>query len=1029
MKNLKRSCRGLMFVFSSTLVFGLGAMTVLEANSDAIDSFFGTNSTIVETSDDGTLYTAFTPDKEYLKEDGKADTNKLVDAHKKLGTQMSAEGSVLLKNNNNALPLNQEKPKVTLFGVRSSKLIAGAFIGHKASDNQTTSLKQALNDNGIEVNGVMSGIFDKIATDHKVVENDYPSMPPYGKNFETKEATLEEIAAINPNYKESYSQYNDAAIVVLSRPASEGLDWQNNPELCQAEGVKNPMQITPKEKALIEEAKANFDKVVVVINSVSMMELGDLQNDEKIDSILWMGIAGNYGADGVAQIIKGAANPSGHLVDVYATSSISAPAMVNFGDYKYSNPDGTFKRKPTNGKNDRYVVEAEGIYTGYRYYETRYFDSVYGKGNAKGVAGSIDGKAWDYTKEVTYPFGYGLSYTTFTQEIVGKVTSTRSAHDYRYTMKVKVTNTGNVAGKDVVQVYGQAPYIEGGVEKSAVQLVGFDKTKILAPGESETLTIEIDMQNLASWDSKAKDGNGSYILDQGNYYLSIGNGAHDALNNILAKQGKTTNDGMDYAGNGDKAFLFTESTRNEDTFNITKSGAQVKNSLENADYNFFKPGHVKHLSRSNWQDTYPIEYKNLEATPEMIQLIEGNVYEVKTNDDTSKIEFGKAGDIKFAEMIGRSYDDPLWEQLLSQLNPNEAINFILNGNRMWEKMDSIGFIGGRFTENGPNGVGDRALKVLSDNNFPENARPDWEVTEDDPNANFGMRVFPGATVVASSFNTDLAYEQGRMMGNDALFVGLPILWGPSMNTHRTGYNGRNIEYYSEDPYMTGIMGMEFSIGALDKGLIAAPKHFAFNDQETNRGGVAPYLTEQRGREIELRAFQLAFEATKYDEARDTDVGLLGVMTSFSKIGATEVTMHKGMISDILRTEWNYKGYIVSDLNDDYDQFEDVIAAGVTSWDTTKQDINKLGYTYDAYKGDAHLLNRIKDAVHHNLFILTKSNYMNTLNTSSTSHWNMTWWRGLYIGIIATSATLAAATLGANIYLNFIKKDNSLKEEK
>lgn len=1029
MKNLKRSCRGLMFVFSSTLVFGLGAMTVLEANSDAIDNFFNTNSTIIETTNDGTLYTAFTPEKEYLKEDGKADTQKLVDAHKKLGTQMSAEGSVLLKNNNNSLPLSKETPKVTLFGVRSSKLIAGAFIGHKASDNQTTSLRDALTENGIQVNNVMSDIFDKIATDHKVVENDYPSMPPYGKKFETKEATLEEIAAINPSYKDSYKNFNDAAIVVISRSASEGLDWLPNEELCASEGVKNPMQLTTKEKALIEEAKANFDNVSVIINSVSMMELGDLQNDEGIDSILWMGIAGNYGADGVAQIIKGKANPSGHLVDVYATSSVSAPAMKNFGDYKYSNPEGTFNRKPTNGKNDRYVVEAEGIYTGYRYYETRYFDSVYGKGNAKGTAGSIDGQAWDYTKEVTYPFGYGLSYTTFTQEIVGKPVATRTAHDYRYTVKVKVTNTGKTSGKDVVQVYGQAPYIDGGVEKSAIQLLGFDKTEILQPNQSETLTIEIDMQNLASWDSSAKNGNGSYILDQGNYYLSIGNGAHEALNNILAKQGKTTNDGMDAAGDGSKVFLFNEQTRNEDTFNITKSGAQVSNALENADYNYFKPNTIKHLTRSNWQDTFPIEYNNLEATEEMIKLIEGDVYTVKTEDDTSNIEFGKSGDLTFANMIGRPYDDPERDKLLSQLDPNEAINFILNGNRIWEKMDSVGFIGGRFTENGPNGVGDRALKVLSDNNFPENARPDWEVTKEDPNANFGMRVFPGATVVASTFNTDLAYEQGRLMGNDALFVGLPILWGPSMNTHRTGYNGRNIEYYSEDPYMTGIMGMEFSIGALDKGLIAAPKHFAFNDQETNRGGVAPYLTEQRGREIELRAFQLAFEATKYDEARDTDVGLLGVMTSFSKIGATEVTMHTGMITDILRNEWNYKGYIVSDLNDDYDQFEDVVAAGVTSWDTAKQDINKLGYTYEKYKNDAHLLTKIKDAVHHNLYILTKSNYMNTLNTSSTARWNMTWWRGLYIGIIATSATLAAATLGANIYLNFIKKDQTLKEEK
>lgn len=337
---------------------------------------------------------------------------------------------------------------------------------------------------------------------------------------------------------------------------------------------------------------------------------------------------------------------------------------------------------------------------------------------------------------------------------------------------------------------------------------------------------------------------------------------------------------MDYNGDSKLARLwkydYAGGDVDESTFAVSKAGTPVSNALETADWNYWKKGEVTYLSRSSWDTTWPKTYSNMTASAEMVDRINGNTYQIKKDDDVSDILFNQDGDMVFAEMKGADYNDPRWEELLNQLDVTEALNFILHGNREYLAMESIGFLTGRYTENGPNGIGGRGFGSISYNNFGE-ITPDWYIGEDDENAGFGMNIFPSAPVVASTFNPDLAYEQGRLIGNDALFVGLPILWGPGMNTHRSPYNGRNGEYYSEDPIITGIMGMEFAVGALDKGLIAAPKHYAFNDQETNRTGVAPYMEEQRAREVELRAFQLAFEATKYDEERGEDIGILKVL--------------------------------------------------------------------------------------------------------------------------------------------------------
>lgn len=1014
--------RGLTFIFAVFLVVSISVSQILESQKNEIDAFLGTQSSVVVSSDDGTLWSAYVPDQEYLNEDGTGNSQAIVDAHISVGKNLSAEGSVLLKNNGKTLPL-AKNTKITLLGIRSNIILAGSGMGVSVPAEQTVQLKDALS-NSFTVNATMDSIYTELNKTIKLTNNDRAA----ASGYDPKEPSLSNIAGVNANYKNSFSDH-ETAIVVVGRPNSEMGDYTPGAAgVAAGTGANTAMALTTNEKDAINLATENFDKVIVLVNTNSAMEIDDLKTNEKIDAILWIGHPGNYGTLGICDILDGTTVPSGHLYDIYSSDSLSSPAMMNMGKFSYTNKS-EITRTPSNGAGQTdYLIEAEGVYVGYRYYETRYDDVVWGRGNANSNVGSYKNTSgWSYAKEVSYGFGYGLSYSNFNQKI-DSVKMKQGPHSLEAEITVTVENTGDYDAKDVIQIYGQAPYKKGGVEKPSVQLLNFDKTKVLAKkGGKTTMVVTADLQNIASWDSSAANGKGTYILDEGDYYFAIGNGAHDALNNILAAQGKTTTNGMDYNGVAAKAhkwsYDYPAGNVDDQTFAVSKAGTKVTNALETADWNYWEKGKVKHLSRSSWDTTYPETYSTMTATADMIKQINGNVYQIKTDDDVSGITFNKEGTMKFAEMKGASYDDRRWEELLNQLDLLEALQSILNGNRTYTAMDSIGFLAGRYTENGPNGIGGRGFSSLSYNNFGDTTPP-WYIPETDKNAGFKLNTFPSAPVVASTFNPVLAAEEGRIIGNDALFVGLPIIWGPGMNTHRHPYNGRNGEYYSEDPIITGVMGMEFAVAALEKGLIAAPKHYAFNDQEVNRYSVAPFMKEQRAREIELRAFQIAFEASKYD-TDEKNIGMLGVMTSFSKIGPYEVNASKGMLFDILRTEWGYKGYIVSDMNDDTDIYTDCIVAGLTSYDTTG-DVTKLTVpiTAEKYKGDATILKAVKQAIKYNLYVIAQSNYMNTINTNSHTEWRMTWWRALYISMIAVSGTIMLA--GASLYclseLKFSKKE-------
>ena len=1053
------------FIFSLTIIIGV----VAESYKATIDTALGTLSEkfVSENTEDDPLYDKFQPSAEVLNEDGTGNSHALIQKAIDLNRQQAAEGAVLLKNNNadgQGLPLAGNS-QVTLFGIRSHVSLLGSSFGVKAQ-GPYISLEQALTQNktdfkntiaytlnnnfatgevtrgatldswsgdefefegaGFTVNPVMTAVYDKLNETYLHSENETPSA-----EYDPGEPSAAEIKAVNSDYAASFAEYGDAAIVVISRPSAESKDYLPG-GVVDGLGAEEPLQLTANERDTIEMAKKCSDNVIVLLNSANAVEIGDLKNDPEIDSILWIGFPGCYGMLGVSDILCGRTSPSGALPDIYATYNMSAPAMQNMGNFQYENGAEMLTRGAgqTGGTTGNYLIEAEGIYVGYRYYETRYYDSVFGNGNAGSPVGAYASSTeWDYDKEVAYGFGYGLSYTDFTQEFEGEPEFNVSTDpetgvcDATAVFHVKVTNTGDMAGKSIVQIYGQAPYTEGGVEKSAVQLLNFGKTDTLKPGESQVVSVEVDLQYIASYDNTYDNGDGTvgtYILDPGTYYFAMGNGAHDALNHMMARQGV---DPESLSGESNSAMAYehkiTEDFISSTAFSVSKTGEKISNQLDYADWNYFQPGEVTYLSRTDWAGTYPKSYTNMTlVNEELINLLNGNYYTIQTDDDTSGITWGKDSNLMFYEMYGTDFDDAKWQDLLDKMTLEEAQYLATFGGPSIPGVSSIGTVETYMTENAGNGVAVN-LNASKDTGAP------WSISASDPNGNWHPEVFANAPLVAASFNQDLYKEVGSFIGEEALFTGIPILWGPGLNTHRHAYNGRNGEYYSEDPVLSGSAAMEFAIGALDYGLIAAPKHFAFNDQETNRSGVAPYMLEQRAREVELRAYQIAFEATKYD-TEEVDAGMRGLMISFSKIGPVECTASYELMTEILKEEWGFKGYAVTDIYDDTDIYGAVLASGTTCFDTrgisgfygatTLENCSTFATQVDGSKvsaqllsGDARLQNAVKDSCHNILYAFSQSSLMNRYNSTTHIEQTMTWWRMAYMAAIAAFGILLLAS--------------------
>ena len=466
------------------------------------------------------------------------------------------------------------------------------------------------------------------------------------------------------------------ALVVLSRDSSEAADYnpvmENIANKQTTDTYERPLALSANEQAMIALAKEHSTKVIVLINANNPIEIEELKNDDAIGAIVWCGEPGMNGFLGVADVLSGAVNPSGHLTDTYAVSSVSAPAMVNFGVYLYTNnsKSGTGDMLTENNKGDWYLVETESIYNGYKYYETRYEDAVLGQANADSAAGAI-GDGWVYEDEVSYPFGYGLSYTTFEQKLNSVEVNVGGVG----TAKATVTNTGDVAGKSVVQLYVQAPYKAGGLEKSAIQLVAFGKTGVLEPGASEEVTIEFDPAYFASYDENAVKENGTqgaWVLEDGDYYFAIGNGAHEALNNVLAKktgsEDKLVMTADTESVNADNAIVW-----NLDKTDIETYSVNVENHLQDMDINKLIEGTAEYTTRSDWTKGWKT-IETLTPTDAMMVGLRDQLYTFTENDEGMPT-WGQSGPYKIVDALTFdendkptgviAFDDPFWDELLS----------------------------------------------------------------------------------------------------------------------------------------------------------------------------------------------------------------------------------------------------------------------------------------------------------------------------------------------------------------------------
>ena len=1010
-KSGRRVWRGVTTATASLLALSVCASTVVDGFRTDIDKFLGTKSTKLVTEDsDGTdLYT--------FKSDYTS-TTELLHGIQDVGERMSEEGSVLLKNNG-ALPLTKdETQKITLLGFSSYYPVQGGDMGsslveNTGTDADTVDMVGAFKAKGFGLNQTVADMYEALKPTYKsevqswggTVEYNHITAPSTTGVFSSKEPSQAAMDSQDADWKDSMND-NNVMIVTIARSASENGSY--NPGTAGVDPTQNlnqtdPLGLSDDEHDLIQaavDAKAsNGDKVIVLLNNASAMEVQEIQDNDGVDAILQVGLPGGYGFYGVADILSGAVSPSGHLTDTYAVKNANSPAAQNFGDLQWTNANPDIKM------NDA-IVEAENIYIGYKYYETRYFDTVMNQGNASSTVGSSTGSAWNYDDEVTYPFGYGLSYTTFTQTLDDLNVDLENE---TVTAKVTVTNTGSVAGKDVVQLYVSLPYTdydkEHGVEKAAVQLLDYGKTAELAPGASETVTITADMQNMASWDSTADNAAGTkgcYILDAGDYYFTIGNGAHEAVQNVLAAEGQ------DVGGDADKAKSWNLGSQDTTTFATTKNGTAVENQLADMDVNYWLPGTATYLTRADWEGTFPKTYKDLTATDEMIDILDNDIYEINANGDPSTVTFGADNGLTLADLKGVSdINDERWDMLMDEITLEECMIRTGFGGTSTKVIESI-MSPETIQNDGPNGIYSYPLGQYA--NTDASTGDPCVVDANDPNLTYKMGTMVNETVIAQTFNKDLAADYGRVIGNYSLWANTAIFWGIGTNLHRLPYNARNHEYYSEDAVLTAGQGTAYAAAAMEYGVIIAPKHLAFNDTEINRTGVSVFMTEQQARENELRGTQGIVE----------NAHVLGVMTAYNRVGITQDNAHTGLTKNILRNEWGFQGLISEDFiqNANYVVLKEAVLNGVTmscnTGDNTMAAVSeKYPYwTVEAVSQDTTMMTALKQAMKYQNYALANSNAMDGMASNTKLVSVRTWYDNALtaVQIVFAALTVLAAAM-------------------
>ena len=1010
-------------VISIVLIVAMIVANIMTiAYEGVINLALGTVTTTVEADPDDTT------DTEYFKS-AYASTDEVKSAGMDIAEQLTEEGAVLLKNEDNALPISNTA-KVSVFGHSSVNMIVCGTGSADIDASEAPTLKEALEEVGVTVNPTLWSYYeDNIET--------YQTNPQKGDNGIRNGAdgvtsgvfTVNEIpwSEYTDAAKSEFSSYNDAAIVVISRLGGEmwdlpssvnktaddavagtgiGADQQSGNPDETVDGSGNALELTIQEREMLEQIQASgqFDKVIVLVNSTNALEM-DFVDEAKygVDAVMWIGFTGVNGLRGVADLLTGDVNPSGRLVDTYCIDNTTSPVHQNiYGAFWANSTDYTDLTGDSAGLdgNKYYNVYQEGIYVGYRYYETRYEDYVLNQGNHGD---------YNYASDVKYPFGYGLSYTSFAYSDFSVVENADS-----FDVTVTVTNTGAVAGKEVVEVYFQSPYTQydkdNDIEKAAIELCGYAKTDVLEAGASETVTINVPKEELVAYDAY---GYGTYILDAGDYYLALGTDAHNALNNVLAAKGADASR-MTGTGNADLVYKWNNPELDATTYSVSsETGEAIVNQLESADINLLNEAGmtdqtITYLSRSDWTGTWPNGTYIMNLSQALHDEITGIKEYVPEETDAEVPTMGADGEMTLAQMIGKDYDDPAWEELLDQVTYEEMCTLIGVGYHGTAAVASIAKPG-TVDENGPQGFTMKLTDIMGNSET--------------------LTAYSDENIMAATWNTEFMYKMGQSLGEDGLALGMAGLYGPAMNTHRSPYAGRNFEYYSEDGFLAGTIAAAEVGGIQSKGVYVYVKHFAFNDSETMTRCYSIFSNEQAMREVYLESFRHAIQESTItvDGEEVAAGGAMNVMNSFGRVGVVWTGAHEGLMTNILRGEWGMDGFALTDYSnngDTYDIFLGIMA-GTDSWDNSNAGpmtrVDKLK-KYDISQ-DPALANRMREATHRILYTVANSSAMNGMAPSSKIVDVIPWWRALIYGV----GVVGVLGLGVSV-LMIVKTKKKAKAE-
>lgn len=750
-----------------------------------------------------------------------------------LASQIAEEGAVLLKNEN-YLPIDTST-KINVFGWASTNAAyGGGGSGQINAGADCVTLLEGINNAGFETNDELTEFYTEYAAERPAKMSGMPEnlAEPYADDY-------------SEQLLESAKEFSDTAMVVITRSGQEAADLPKDMGSVVANATAaadsaagetqeyeyfndgdHYLELSIPEKEMVELVCNNFNDVVVVYNGTNTFELGWVDEYDSIKSVLLMPAPGERGFDALGEVLSGTVNPSGHLTDTYLYDLTQAPSFNNFGGYSYENPEEF-----------TFVNYVEGIYSGYKFFETA---------SEEGLI--------NYDETVQYPFGYGLSYTSFEEDI-----SSYTVEGNTINVEVTVTNTGDTAGKDVVELFYSAPYNNGGIEKSSIELLDFDKTEEIQPGESETVSFTFDRESMASYDEGIKVEGGGYILEAGDYEISVRADAHTPIDSVVYN---VSNDVI-YRENQDGA-------RSTDLVEATNEF------IDTAE------GDVEYLSRADGFANYeeataaPDSYVMSEKLQEI--LVDNSNYEIEINEEDEMPVTGADNGLRTEDMIGLDYDDEQWELLLDQLTVDEMSKLISVGGWQTVAANSVGKSATLETD-GPAGFSSFFSSKI------------------------GGTAFPSEVLIAQSWNKEICYEMGVCMAEQGQDIGVSGWYAPALNLHRSPFGGRNFEYFSEDSVLSGLLAANIVGGAEENGLYCFVKHFALNDQETNRiGKLCTWANEQSIRETYLKPFEIAVK----------EGGATAMMSSYTYIGTEWAGTNKALLTDVLRGEWGFCGTVITD---------------------------------------------------------------------------------------------------------------------